>query len=141
MRHFQSLNMVSSHISKIQFWNETLQLLNKMDDNEGVKGKRGSHIRHVRFYSRAAAAPANPHQQRLQQNGDCAVHILVSFATGQYPCGWISDMQHSTTQYINAEKTHFSLLLSPLQALPKPPVDLQGTSLIRGSKTNSLDCL
>lgn len=115
---------------------------------------RESHIRHLKLQSPAAAVTTNSHQQTLQQShrSHFIVNRLCCTYAGVFPrrsspmmslthqCGQISHMhtflpargQHST---LIQRKPLFSLLLSPLQALPKPPADLQGTSKIRRSRT------
>lgn len=90
-----------------------------------------SHIRDSRLQSPAAAVTTDPHQQRpavISLQTCCAVRMLafppmtaLAHAGKYYMCTFPSVwVQHST---------QFSLHLTPLQALPKPAVDQQGTSM------------
>lgn len=116
---------------------------------------RESHIRHLKLSSRAQLLllELTPHQQRLQQSWRhfhykatvlyvcwCLPPLVLTNDVFD-PCGQILHMhtfpsarvQHSA---LIQRKPHFSFLLSHLQLLPKPPMDLQGTSMIHGSRTS-----
>ena len=97
------------------------------------KKKRESHIRHLKLSSRAPAAAVTPQPSPAESH--CAVRPLVSsLNAGRRSVRTPSPVSLSAAQSTDSQDV--SLLLSPLRALPKPPVDPQGTSTIRGSRTS-----